>query len=73
MNSFVLFPQALEPSMNFNISKMEYSAIHCLSAPTILYLVCTSKFCITFVFNFFCGTTVIPGEKKDIHRDYAKI
>ena len=33
MNSFVLFPQALEPSMNFNISKIVYSAIHYLSAP----------------------------------------
>ena len=73
MNSFVLFPQALEPSMNFNISKMEYSAIHCLSAPTILYLVCTSKFCITFVFNFFWVLQSFQEKKKDIHRGYAKI
>ena len=35
MNSFVLFPQALEPSMNFNISKIVYSAIHYLSAAII--------------------------------------
>ena len=63
MNSFVLFPQALEPSMNFNISKIVYSAIHYLSAP-ILYLVCTSKFCITFVFNFFWVLQSFKEKKK---------
>ena len=40
MSSFVLFPQASEPSMNFSISKMEYSALQ-LHADLSVY----PKFC----------------------------
>ena len=70
MNSFVLFPQALEPSMNFNVSKMVYSAIHYLSA-AIIYctLFATQSFCITFVFNFFCVLQSSKEKKKTFTGD----
>ena len=55
--SFVLFPQASESSMNFNISKMV-----CTPLAPIKHIICPAKFYITFVFHF--SWVLQPSEEK---------
>ena len=60
MISFVIFSQALQPSMNLNISELVY----CRRISVVVHLSASDKLAVDSLVLLLCGLSLIPPKRE---------